>query len=163
MQLRAFLAAMALLMAMPPLALAHERSNGEAPPETVLSASARGPAAIVDAFHLALHRGDILGAAALLAEDALIFEEGGAERSKAEYAAHHLPADAAFSKVVASTILRRSGGAAGNVAWIATEARLTGIHEGKAVGRLTTETMLLRRTKNGWKITHVHWSSRAAK
>jgi ketosteroid isomerase-like protein len=39
--------------------------------------------AVVDAFHSALANGDTRGAAALLADDALIFEEGRAERSKA--------------------------------------------------------------------------------
>lgn len=61
------------------------------------SAPPREAAAVVDAFHAALRRGDTRAAAALLSDDALIFETGGAERSKAEYAAHHLPADAEFS------------------------------------------------------------------
>ncbi|MGZ8998730.1 MAG: nuclear transport factor 2 family protein, partial [Allosphingosinicella sp.] len=97
----------------------------------------------------------------LVADDALIFEEGGAERSKAEYQAHHLGADAAFSRAVPSTRGRRSGQASGNMAWVATEGRLTGTYKGSAVNRATVETMVLRRTREGWRIAHIHWSSRA--
>ena len=124
-----------------------------------LAPSARGAAATVDAFHAALQRGDARAAAALLAEDALIFESGGAERSKAEYAAHHLPADAEFSRAVSSVVARRAGGADGGSAWIATEARTTGTYKGKALDLATTETMVLRRVGGAWKIIHIHWSS----
>jgi uncharacterized protein (TIGR02246 family) len=124
-----------------------------------VAASNREAEAVVDGFHSALAKGDTKAAAALLADDALIFEEGEVERSKKEYAAHHLPADAAFSKVVASATTRRSGDSDGGVAWVATEGRLTGTYKGKPLDRLTTETMVLRRDSGGWKIVHVHWSS----
>ena len=119
----------------------------------------REPAAVVDAFHAALHRGDTRTAASLLSDDALIFESGGVERSKAEYRAHHLPADAAFSKAVCSTVTRRSGHSDGRLAWVASEGRYSGQYRGKAINQLTTETMLLRRAERGWKIVHIHWSS----
>lgn len=124
--------------------------------------SARPAAAVVDAFHAALRRGDTKAALGLLAEDALIFEAGGVERGKAEYASHHLAADAAFSQAVPGTIARRVGEAVGSVAWIATEGRTTGTFKGKAVDRKSVETMVLRRTGGGWKIAHIHWSSAAA-
>jgi ketosteroid isomerase-like protein len=116
---------------------------------------------VVDAFHSALRRGDTRSAAALLAGDALIFESGGAERTKAEYAGHHLPADAAFSQAVPSTVTRRAGNAIGALAWIATEGRLAGTYKGKAIDQITTETMVLRKIGQKWKITHIHWSSGA--
>ena len=69
------------------LVLAAPLSAHEKPPNAAeagaLSASARGAAAAVDAFHVAVDRGDTRTAASLLADDALIFESGGAERSKA--------------------------------------------------------------------------------
>jgi ketosteroid isomerase-like protein len=126
-----------------------------------LPASAMGAAAIVDAFHAALKRGDTAAALALLADDALIFEGGGVERSKAEYAAHHLAADAAFSQAVPSTVTRRAGDSDGTFAWIASEGRITGTYKGQAIDRVTAETMVLRRTAQGWAITHIHWSSAA--
>ena len=128
-------------------------------PDRTLPVPARAPAAVIDRFHAALTRGDTKSALSLLADDALIFESGGVERSKAEYAAHHLAADAAFSKAVPGKNHERSGAVAGNLAWIATEGRTTGTFKGRAVDRLTTETMVLRRTGGSWKIVHIHWSS----
>ena len=130
-------------------------SNSVTPP-------ARPAAASVDAFHSALRRGDTKSALSFLADDALIFESGGAERSKAEYASHHLGADATFSQAVPSRVTRRHGAAAGNIAWIASEGRTTGTYKGKPVDVVTTETMVLRRSGANWNIVHIHWSSAAA-
>ena len=128
-----------------------------------LAPAARSPAAVVDAFHAALHRGDTRAAAALLADDVLIFESGEVERSKAEYASHHLGADAEFSAAVPATMTRRAGQANGAIAWIASEGRTTGAFRGKQLDELTTETMVLRRGPTGWKIVQIHWSSTKAR
>lgn len=121
------------------------------------------PEAVIDAFHSALARGDTAGAAVLLADDALIFEEGGAERTKAEYTARHLPADAQFSKAVKATVTRRTSRFEGALAWVASEGRVRGIFKGKPVDRRTTETVVLRKGGQSWRIVHIHWSSAAAK
>jgi ketosteroid isomerase-like protein len=153
------LAAGALLLALAAPVTAHGPTH--AAPPGVVPAAARGAAATVDAFHAALRRGDTAAASRLLTDDALIFEAGDAERSKAEYAEEHLPADAEFSRAVASTITRRTGGSDGKIAWIATEARSTGNFRGRAIDSSTVETMLLRRVGGAWKIAHIHWSSAA--
>ena len=152
-------AALAIVVVASPL-LAHDPTARAAQAAT-LPAAAREAAATVDAFHAALHRGDTRAAAALLADNALIFESGGAERSKAEYAGHHLPADAAFSQAVSSTVTRRAGNSDGTIAWIASEGRMSGTYKGKPLDEVTTETMVLRRVGDGWKIVHIHWSSGA--
>lgn len=126
-----------------------------------LSPAAAQAAQVVDGFHAALGRGDRAAALAVLAEDVLIFESGGVERSKAEYASHHLTADAEFAQAVPSTRLRRTGRVEGPLAWIASEGRTTGSWKGKAIDRVTTETMVLRRRGRGWAIVHIHWSSGA--
>lgn len=123
--------------------------------------SAQPAARVVDAFHAALRRGDTKAALSYLTENALIYEAGGVERGRKEYASHHLAADAAFARAVPGTITRRAGEVAGNVAWITTEGRTTGTYKGKAVDRVTTETMVLRRLERAWKIVHIHWSSAA--
>ena len=128
----------------------------------VNAAPSPGAEAAMDAFHAALAKGDTKAAAALLTDDALIFEEGGAEHSKAEYAAHHLPADAEFARSIKMSPARRFGDQANGMAWIATEGRMTGMYKGKHVDRITTESMVLRETAAGWKIVHIHWSSAAA-
>lgn len=141
-------------------AAAHPEANSEeAARVAAVSPAARPAAAVVDAFHAALHRGDTSAAAALLADDALIFESGSAERSKAEYAEHHLPADAAFSQAVPSSVTRRTGYSDGATAWIASEGRTSGTYKGKTLELVTTETMILRRAGKAWKIVHIHWSS----
>ncbi len=125
--------------------------------------AARPAAAVVDAFHAALARGNTKAALALLADEALVFESGGVERGKAEYAAHHLAADAAFSQAVPAIRTRRTGSAIGSMAWVASEGRTTGTYKGKPVDRITSETMVLRRAGSAWKIVHIHWSSAAPK
>lgn len=60
-------------------------------PSDLVSASARDAGATVDAFHAALRRGDTAAVAALLADNALIFESGEAERSKRESKGRLLP------------------------------------------------------------------------
>ena len=157
MRLMPFLMIAVLVTAATPLS-AHE-ATPKVTRASALPASARGAAATVDAFHAALHRGDTRAAAALLAEDALIFESGGVERTKAEYAAHHLPADAEFSRSVSSAVTRRAGRSSGALAWVASEGRTTGTYKGKPLDLLTTETMVLRKTAAGWRISHIHWSS----
>jgi len=139
---------------------AHEPHSAAATARA-LPAAARAPAATIDAFHAALRRGDTKGALDLLADDVLILEGGGAERSKAEYAAEHLGADAEYSRAVETVVTRRSGGSDGTTAWIASEGRSSGSFRGKAVDRITAETMVLRRFGKRWKITHIHWSSAA--
>ena len=128
-----------------------------------LPAEALEPAKAVDAFHAALGRGDAAAAAALLDDTALIFEDGDAEQSKSAYAAGHLAADIAYLKDVRDVTVDRSGAATGSLAWIATRGRAQGRFHDKTVDRETTETMVLRRTPQGWRIVHIHWSSHAAK
>ena len=120
------------------------------------------PVAVVDEFHNALNRGDASAAAALLDDKALIYEEGDAEGSKAEYAAHHLAADIAFLAHIEERVLKRDSGYDGALAWVATEAEMTGQVGDKTIDRFTTETMILHRIGDSWRILHIHWSSRPA-
>lgn len=151
----------AALLAAPMSASAHDPVPGPAPTAARLAPAAAEAATVVDAFHSALKAGDTSKAASLLADAVLIFEAGGAERSRSDYAAHHLPADAAFAKLATETLNRRSGGGDGNLAWIASEGAVRPQAEGKAQPRTTTETMILQKTAGAWRIVHVHWSSRA--
>lgn len=147
----ALLAVPAQLSAGPP---AKAAASSQVLPQAALEA-----AAAVDGFHAALRRGDPAAALVLVADEALVFEEGRAERSKAEYAAHHAAADAAFSRAVPSVRSRRTGHAAADLAWIASESRTRGRFKGQDVDRIMVETMVLRRDPRGaWKIVHIHWS-----
>ncbi|WP_299648620.1 nuclear transport factor 2 family protein [Sphingomonas bacterium] len=101
--------------------------------------------------------------ASLLAEDALIYESGGVERGKAEYASHHLPADAAFAKAMRRAVPRTAGPADGDMVWVASEARSTGTYKGRRIARVGTEMMIQRRAGSTWRIVHIHWSAAAPK
>ncbi len=134
-------------------------TGAQQPELAALAPSAREAAAAIDAFHDALSKGDQAAAAALIASDALIYESGGVERSKAEYTSHHLPADAAFARATKRTVKRRSGSAGGDLAWIATESTTTGNYKDRAINSVSTETMVLRREDGALRIAHIHWSS----
>jgi len=157
-RIRWILAASLLAMA-PAVAIAQ---NGHAPSVALLPSEAREAAKAVDAFHARLASGDGAAAAMLLAEDALIFESGHAERSRTEYASHHAAADAAYVAALPSKLMHRAGFIEGGTGWIVSESRATGQYRNKPVDRVTTETMILRKTAEGWRIAHIRWSLRAA-
>jgi ketosteroid isomerase-like protein len=46
---------------------------------------------------------------------------------------------------------------------VASEGRMTVIFKGKPIDWLTSVTMVLRHSTEGWKIVHIHWSSAAAR
>ena len=92
---------------------------------TAAAMGGEDPAATVDRFFRSLVAGDTHGASALLDPRVLIFESGGVERSREEYAAHHLGSDAEFLKPAKYRLLSRAGDSVGDLAWVATEARLT--------------------------------------
>jgi ketosteroid isomerase-like protein len=124
------------------------------------NAAAATPVAVVDEFHAALASGDPSKALDLLADDVLIFESGGVERSRAEYASHHLAADAAFSSAVRRTLVSRSHGEAGDTGWVTSVETVAGTYRGRAINGRSVETMLLSRVAGKWRISHIHWSSK---
>ena len=130
-----------------------------AQPRRAQAAVAATPVGTVAAFHSALATGNKRAALALLAEDVLIFESGGVERSRVEYARHHLEADAAFSAAVQRKLVSRTHGEKAGNAWVMSVETVSGSYRGRAVSNRSLETMLLRRIDGSWRITHVHWSS----
>ena len=120
------------------------------------------PAAAVEAFSAALIKGDAAAASQLLDPAITIFESGWIERSRQEYAAHHMAEDTKFLRSATVTRLSRVGERIGDSAWIATEARITSSAGAKPVDIVSTETMVLHKTAAGWRIVHIHWSSRSA-
>jgi ketosteroid isomerase-like protein len=133
---------------------------GLAAPRLAGGAESGGPEAAVDRFYTALEAGDSQAALAELAPEVVIFEQGGAELSREEYAAHHLEADMAYVHATENRVLERRTGGEGAIAWVLTRFETTGTFEGEPVATRGTETMLLERREQGWRIVHVHWSSR---
>lgn len=129
----------------------------------VAAESPRGPQEVVAAFHVALSGGDRAKVTELLAPGVIIFESGGAELSLEEYASHHLGDDMQFAKATKQEVVDRQAGEAGDAAWVLTRSRTKGKFRDRQVDLRGTETMLLRKTPDGWRIVHIHWSSAKAK
>jgi hypothetical protein len=144
-----------------PVAAPAARGAGHAMPKAGPEPSAE-PVAVVERFLQRLAGGDTEGAWSLLDPSVLIYESGGVERSRDDYAAHHLPRDAEFLKSARHHLLSRGGDSSGALAYVASEARLSAGGEAKPAELITTETMVLRRTDDQWRIVHIHWSSRPA-
>lgn len=144
------------LSLLPGLALAHT------PPIDVPEA-AQAAAATVDRFFDALSAGDLERAGSELDPQVIILESGGAEHSAAEYLGGHAKDDAEFLKAAQQNLGHRIARVSGELAWIASESELHVQQDGKPMTIASTETMVLRSTDAGWKIVHIHWSSRVRK
>lgn len=120
-------------------------------------------AAAVDEFHAALAAGDREGALARLDREVVIFEGGGAEMSREEYAGHHLGGDMEFVRAVKTEVVGRQAHTEGDMAWVLTRTHTNGRLRDRDIDVDGVETMVLRRSGDQWRIVHVHWSSRARK
>ncbi|MEO5580415.1 MAG: nuclear transport factor 2 family protein [Gemmatimonadaceae bacterium] len=117
-------------------------------------------AAAVNKYHAALTAGDSTGALALLAPDVMILESGGVE-TRSEYRSHHLAGDIAFAKGVASVRAPMTVHVAGDVAWTTATSTTQGQYNARPINSAGAESMVLSRTRDGWRIRSIHWSSRS--
>lgn len=117
------------------------------------------PQQVAAAFHGAMAKGDTQTMLNLLAPDVVIFEAGGAEMNRDEYRTHHLGADVAFARTTERKVVDSQAKAVGDAAWVLTRSTSTGTFQGKPVDSRGVETMVLRKTPQGWRIVHIHWSS----
>jgi ketosteroid isomerase-like protein len=148
-----------LAVIVPAAAFAHEAPQARAE-RPDLTPEVNEAARVVEQFHDALSKGDATAAQILLDDAVQIYEQGWVERSKAEYAEHHLQSDIAFSASTKRVRRAGSGTAQGDLAYITSEATVIGTFGGKPINSITLETMVLRRAGQGWRIVHIHWSSR---
>ncbi len=170
MKIRLIPAALALLLAAP-IVYAHGEEKHEAAKmaagrETAKAELTIAPAAVdavaaVERFSVALGSDDLAKAGAELDPNVLILESGGVERSRDEYLGGHAKSDAAFLKDAHITLQRRTAQASGDMAWVGSESEIHAMKGDKMLMIASTETMVLRKTDQGWKIVHIHWSSRA--
>ncbi|MEO6172240.1 MAG: nuclear transport factor 2 family protein [Arenimonas sp.] len=120
-------------------------------------------AKVVDAFSGAIKTVKLDVAKNLLDPKVIILESGGSERSRDEYMGGHAIADANFLQNAKVQLRYRQAQAEGNFAWVATESDIMAKEDGKDIVLKSTETMVLKKSKAGWKIVHIHWSSRSKK
>lgn len=116
--------------------------------------------AAVDRFSNALATGRLNNAAAELAPDVVILEGGGGEWSAKEYLDGHAHGDAAFMKGAKVRLVNRIARIDGTLAWVGSESTIDVVNDGNPVRLFSAETMVLQRQAGGWKIVHIHWSSR---
>lgn len=117
-------------------------------------------ASVVNRYHAALSAGDSTAALELLAPDVMILESGGVE-TRAEYRSHHLGGDIAFAKAVPSVRAPMTIRVVGDVAWTVSTSSTKGQYKTRAINSVGTESMVLSRTTDGWRIRSIHWSSRS--
>ena len=134
-----------------------------AEPQIDVPEAAKAAAAAVDRFFTALSAGDLERAGDELDPAVIILESGGSEHSAAEYLDGHAKSDAEFLKGAHHALTRRTARTSGELAWVASESDLHAEQDGKPLTIASTETMVLRSTGTGWKIVHIHWSSRVRK
>ncbi|MGH7565754.1 MAG: YybH family protein [Gemmatimonadota bacterium] len=115
--------------------------------------------AVVQGFKDALAAGDSIGALGYLHPDLVVYEAGHAE-TLAEYRASHLAADMEFTAAVETTVLEQGVIVRREMALWVSESESRGEFRGRAIDSQGTETIVLLPTDAGWKILHVHWSSR---
>lgn len=140
----------------------HDNSDGHHAAEkaAILPQPLKGSAeSIVNAFGAALKSGSADTLRALIADDVVIAEGGGAERSFEQYASHHMPSDMAFIGAVETTLKKRDIIEGPTLTTIVSQSQIHGTYKGKAINSQMMETMVLRKSDNGWRIAHIHWSS----
>lgn len=118
------------------------------------------PLATAKAFSAALMAKDEATVKTLLAPDVLIYESGGQETSRDEYAGHHMKGDMEFMANAKVQVLDSKHDVGQDRAWVATRSRITAKLKDKSIDVFSTETLVLKRTPEGWRIVHIQWSSR---
>lgn len=114
---------------------------------------------VVEEFHSALAAGDSTRALEYLHPDVVVYEAGHAE-SLAEYRSGHLASDIEFSRAVTFQTVRGSVVPGRELSIYLREYTMTGTFQDREADAHGTETIVLVSTEEGWKIRHVHWSSR---
>jgi len=126
---------------------------------TTAAHAEEAPIAVTERFGKALEAGDRAAVLDCLAPEVVIFEHGGAELSREEYASHHLDGDLAYLAEIDVRVVDRKVLGGVDRAIVLTRTESSGRYNGKPVASRGTETLVLERRGERWLIVHVHWSS----
>lgn len=132
------------------------------PAPTQGDAAASEAVEVVDTFMLELGKGQLERARQLMAPEAIVLADGRVLGNRDTYIDGAAKADVAALGSVQRELMRRDAHAGPNFSWVMSELRLRGPSAARGQGDVVVETMLLARRGNGWKIVHIHWSSRRA-
>ena len=129
-----------------------------------ISPAASDAVQVVNTFMEELATGQLEAARQLMTPNAVVMANGQVLGTRDGYIDGAAKGDATALQGVQREILRRDADAGPNAGWVVSEKRMRGPGGAQGAPRevVVTETMLLARTTAGWKITHIHWSSRQA-
>lgn len=140
---------------------AHDGPRPAADTDLHIAPDAVAAVQVLERFSTALAEGDVASAAEFLAPDVLILESGGAEHSRQEYLSGHARHDAEFLKSAGVTLKWRKASASGGLVWVGSESEIRTERNGKPLLIHSTESAILSNTADGWRIVHLHWSSKS--
>lgn len=130
-------------------------------PSISISPEATEAVRVVDSFSSAMTANNLAGAGTFLDPGAVIVANGVAHGSRDEYLNTTGKARAAFLGKAQAQLVRRQARGGPNFVWVVSSSTYKASEAGKPpASMLSTETMLLRKGPQGWKIIHIHWSSR---
>ncbi|MBC8087378.1 MAG: nuclear transport factor 2 family protein [Phycisphaerae bacterium] len=128
--------------------------------DTMVTSDSVAVLGVVNAFHKALVAGDSALALSLLSPELVVLESGGVENF-AEFRQNHLPADIAFARAVPSVRGSATVIIKGGAAWVSSTSSTEGTFRERPVNSVGAELVVLSKGETGWKISAIHWSSRA--
>lgn len=110
-------------------------------------------------FHFALEQGNRQNALSLLDPEIVVYETGYVEAGIDAYGGGHLDGDIQFAELVQYQPENTQVRVDGDLAYVLSSGRSDGTIQGQPVALLNTETMVLKRGEDGWRIVHIHWSA----
>lgn len=121
------------------------------------------PTEVAQSYFEAMARKDLDAAEALFAETSSVFETGGVEGDWKQYRAHHIGAELDAIKTFETKLGEpeeevSTDGAMAFVAW-PIEYHIT-LQDGREIESRGTVTFVLVMSDDGFRIRHLHWSSR---
>jgi ketosteroid isomerase-like protein len=128
-----------------------------------LSPAEKAATQVVDSFMVDIATSQFEAARQLMTPDAVVLANAQVLGNRDAYIAGPAKRDAAaLGATTQRELLHRNVKVGADLACVVSEKRLHGTPPGAqaALDILVTETMLLSRTSSGWKIAHIHWSTR---
>ena len=153
------LLAFVAIAALSSFAFSHDGDPHKEAKASMFTGTETTAAKTVLAFHKALETGDVETARSLLADNVLIFEGQGVERSAKEYASHHMLSDMKYSQAMKIDLIEHHVLQYDGIATSFSRSQMTGMYKGKSIDRTSNETITLINRDSQWKISHIHWSN----
>jgi len=142
---------------------AFAQSTQPAAPQAAQAVAQDEATKVVDDFMTALAGNQLEAARQAMTPNAVVIANGLVLGTRDGYIDGAAKADAAAMKSVRSReLIHRDSQVGAQIGWVVSEKRMVGDAAGQMRAMVLTETFLLAKTPSGWKISGIHWSSRAA-